>query len=464
MFIVSFVYAALTVSPSLSKSLTENEQVTVTVTVSNQAGGSAESNIVTELSGSPSWFSVVTACSSIDSLSAAQSKTSTCIIKPTSTGSDLSLTATSTSQGGTSSSGSTSGINVASQSSSLTASISSDSSVALSATFYVGTTVAAPSANDVANARATISRSGQCEIDTSTVPAQQNLGNITKGTTKSVTNWKLTSSSASGTCTITVNVVSDVGGTATPSKVITVGTSTAGAGAAAGGGAGVGLTGYSVLLTLTGKSIAPQVITEIEKVVVTIPLIVAKEEVNFSIDSQTIAITSMKIKAVNNVTNVNINVSKLASRPRYVVSDAPGVANQYINIDKANVSDADIEKVTIDFKADKIWIKENKINESTISLYRYEINDQWNKLETVKTSEDDTNIYYQAVSPGLSIFSVAGESKVTKAPGLPSQEKITEVFIGKSWMGFVILVGISVAILVGIYLFKMRATSRVKLK
>ncbi|MBI2543291.1 MAG: PGF-pre-PGF domain-containing protein [Candidatus Aenigmarchaeota archaeon] len=417
LYSVSIVSAALTVSVDVSKSLTENEQATVTVTVANTAGSSTETNIVTELSSSPSWFSVVTACSSISSLSAGASQTSTCIIKPTSTGSDLSTTASSTSQGGTSGSGSTSGINVASQSSSLSASITADSSVSTSATFYVGVTVTAPSANNVANARATISESGQCTVDTSYQAATQSLGNITKGTSKSPTNWKLSASSASGTCTVTVNVVSDVGGSASPSKSITVtggssGSSSSSSSSSGGSGGGGG-----------GTSAAKVVIGE-KNAVITIPSIAAKSESSFSVDSPVLSITKMNIKVINTVANVQVTATKLDSRPSDVVSDAPGIANQYIRIDRVNISSADIEKVTFDFKVAKNWMTTNNINESTVTLHRY-VNDNWNKLETVKVNETDTDFNYNATSPGLSVFAVAGELKIgasLPAPSTPAEE------------------------------------------
>lgn len=463
-FIVSIAYAGvLTVSPDVSKSLTENEQVTVTVTVTNPSG--TETNIVTELSSSPSWFSVVQSCTTINSLSASQSSTSTCIIKPTSTGSGLTLTARSEPQSGAGNSGtgSTSGINVASQSSSLTASISAPSSVGTSATFYVGTTVAAPSANDVKDARATISRSGQCEIDTTDVPAQQNLGNITKGTTKSVTNWKLTSSSASGTCTVTVNVVSDVGGSASPSKSITVGTpSTDSSGSSSSSGGGGGAGGGA------GTAAKAKVLVGDKEAIITIPSIAAKGEVNFSIVSQALVITEMKVKVVNTVSNVKITATKLDARPGTLVSDAPGVTNQYLSIDKVNISEADIEKVTMDFKVEKAWVASNNINESTVNLYRY-VNDVWNKLETVKVSDDPENIYYQAVSPGLSIFAVAGESKAVSQPTpeeTPEAKKIVGEFVESikkdTWKIFVIVVGFAIAVGAIVYFVRKKSTVPVR--
>lgn len=458
LFAVNSVFAAFTVSVDVSKSLTENEQATVTVTVTNPSGSSTESNTVTTLSSSTSWFSVVTNCATIDSLSAGASQTVTCIIKPTSTGSDLTLTATSESQGGTTGSGSASGINAASQSSSLTSSITSDSSVATSATFYVGVTVTAPSANDVIEARATISvsESSKCTVDTSYVAAQQNLQNITKGTSKSPTNWKLTSSSSSGTCTVTVNVVSNVGGSASPSKSITVGTasteSTSGtSGGSAGGGGG---TVSAIKVTIGDKD-----------AVVKIPSIAANAESNFSIASPVLAVTGMKVKVVNKVTNVQITATKLDSRPGKVVSDAPGIVNQYLEIAKTNISDADVESVTIDFKVKKSWMEENNINADTIALHRYnEKNDQWSKLNTTKISEDNENISYQAASPGLSVFAITGETK-SAVPGeqLPSGEQPTaekpfglEIIKKDYWKIILAIVGVATAIGGLVYFLKIK--------
>lgn len=481
LFVISSVYAGtLTVSVAnalTSKALTENEQVTVAVTVTNPSG--TETDIITTLPSSNPWFSIVTACSTISTLSAGASGISTCIIKPTSTGTDLTLTAKSEPQSDSSKAGtdSTSGINVASQSSSLTASISGPSSVDTSATFYVGTTVAAPSANDVINAKATISRSvnSQCEIDETNVKASQNLINITKGTTKSVTNWKLTSSSASGTCSVTVNVVSDgvvsgiivanAGGSALLSKSITVGTPTTTT--SAGTTATSAITGQSVLLTVTGKSILAKVSTQEAKAVITIASIQAGSESNFSIDSPIIAITGMTVRTLTNVSNIEITVSKLAARPREVVSDAPGVVNQYLSVDKVNITTGDIEKVTMDFKVEKSWISANSINESTVKLYRY-FNDRWDKLDTTKTSENETNVYYRAVSPGLSVFAVAGEAKPIVAPTEKPGEKPVVEFVREitqsAWKIVLIVIVFVVVVIAVIYFNSKSKAGKVKIR
>lgn len=215
--------AALTVSPSLEggNTLTENNQVTVSVTVANT--GNAESNIIVSLTSSPSWFSVTSACTVISSLQKDQSGASSCIITPTGTGASLSLTATARSDGGTEGSGSVSGITVNSDTATLTAQMSGDSSVSRSSTFFIGVTVTAPSTKDSANVITTISQSsGSCTIDTSYVSASQNIGNITKSTSKSPTAWKVAAPSSAGTCVFSVSVASDNTGSAAPTKSVTV--------------------------------------------------------------------------------------------------------------------------------------------------------------------------------------------------------------------------------------------------
>jgi len=258
-----------------------------------------------------------------------------------------------------------------------------------------------------------------------------------------------------------VNVVSDVGGSASPSKSITVGipttdssgssSSSGGSGGASGGGA--------------GTAAKAKVLVGDKEAIVTIPSIAAKGEVNFSIVSQALVITEMKVKVVNTVSNVKITATKLDARPGTLVSDAPGVVNQYLSIDKVNISEADIEKVTMDFKVEKAWIESNKIDESTVSLYRY-ANDVWNKLETVKVSDDSASIYYQATSPGLSVFAVAGKSKTAPQQGpeeTPEKKKTVGEFVesikeGK-WKIFIIVGGIAILIVAVVYFVRKKSSA-----
>jgi len=83
-----------------------------------------------------------------------------------------------------------------------------------------------------------------------------------------------------------------------------------------------------------------------------------------------------------------------------------------MTVTKSNMEDADISSVTLKFKVTKAWIDENNIDADTIAMQRYS-NGAWTKLATSKVSEDGTYIYFEAISPGLSVYAISAEKKVT---------------------------------------------------
>jgi len=442
---VSNVLATFTITVSLpSKSLTENDQTTASVTVTNPAS-STETIITVSLTSGTSWFTTVSSCGTISSLATSQSSTSTCIIKPTSTGTDLSLTATAQSSGGTTGSGTTSGITVNSQSTSLTASLSGDSSVALSSTFYVGITVTAPSIADITNVRATITESGACAVDTSYLSAGQNLGNVTKGTSKSGTSWKLTASSSSGTCSISINVVSDNGGTANPTASVTVGTPTSGGPTTAGssGGSSGGAAAGAVIETKTISNISSGKTGSIT--------------LSKSNDFKIQEISIIPNKDVANV-QITVKESSLPSGTSVPVASTQGLVLKYVEITKRNIDDTDFSSVKIKFKVEKSWITNNSLDSNRVNLYRLTGN-TWQKLSTNVLSSDASYMYYEAESPGLSLFAIAGEktgaptqsptiptASTTPPPSTPIGERVKEFISGKQSylliIGFVVVIGI----------------------
>jgi len=455
LLIISFstnAFAAFEVTPSLSSNtLTENQQATVSVQVKN-IGSSQENNIIVQLSGS--WFSVISECPTISSLQASQTRTVSCIIKPTSTGTGLSLSANAEA-GSSIGSGSISGISVLSQSSSLIATITSSSSVTPGSTFYVGVTVTAPSSTDATNVRATISASGACSIDTSSVPAEQNIGTVSKGTSKSPTSWKVVASSSTGTCSLLVNVVSDNAGIASPSKSVSVATGGGGTGGTGGGAAG-GTGGVGGLGGIIGGfgSANINVSTSRGRVVISIPSIQAGSSAVASITkTEDMALSKIEISVKNAVSNVKITASKLSAKPSNIVAEPSGNVYHYIEIQKENIEDKDISSVKIDFMVEKTWIINSNINASTIALQRY-AEEKWNKLSTTKTGEDDNYVYYQALSPGLSVFAITGEKVVT-----PTEEKPTTVAPPISSSDIVIILIVFIILGLLFILYKKRKTS-----
>ncbi|RPJ78192.1 MAG: PGF-pre-PGF domain-containing protein, partial [Alphaproteobacteria bacterium] len=71
-----------------------------------------------------------------------------------------------------------------------------------------------------------------------------------------------------------------------------------------------------------------------------------------------------------------------------------------------------IENAVLCFKVEKSWIKDKKIDKSSINLNRY--NDtKWNCLPTSLLSEDDKYVYFTAETPGFSHFTITGKTTVS---------------------------------------------------
>ena len=67
-----------------------------------------------------------------------------------------------------------------------------------------------------------------------------------------------------------------------------------------------------------------------------------------------------------------------------------------------------IENAVVCFKVEKSWIQDQKIDQSSITLNRY--NDtKWNSLPTSLLSEDDKYVYFTAETPGFSPFAITGK-------------------------------------------------------
>ena len=125
-------------------------------------------------------------------------------------------------------------------------------------------------------------------------------------------------------------------------------------------------------------------------------------------------VKKISINVKNAVKNVEIIITKPDSKPADVTTPTENVYH-YLKVDKANVTDNDINNVTIDFQVEKSWIASNDV--TTISLSRYTTS--WTKLSTKETGDNATHRFYRAVSPGLSVFAITGE----KASAVAQQQE-----------------------------------------
>ncbi|TFH43236.1 MAG: PGF-pre-PGF domain-containing protein, partial [ANME-2 cluster archaeon] len=127
----------------------------------------------------------------------------------------------------------------------------------------------------------------------------------------------------------------------------------------------------------------------------------------------------------------NIIVEELKHISEYVDKFPLGIIYRNVNIYQGTPSEMAPVIATIEFRVDKNWPAELGIDTLSINLY-YFYNDIWEPLSSTLIRDDPDYLYYQAVSPGLSYFSITGEKK--------AEETIPEA--AKSMGGFEFLLGL----------------------
>ncbi len=125
-----------------------------------------------------------------------------------------------------------------------------------------------------------------------------------------------------------------------------------------------------------------------------------------------------------------------------------------MQIEKINITDADITSATIDFQVDKTWIDTNKIDKSKITLSRLS-NNAWSALPTKQIGETDTYSSYRAESPGLSLFAITGKELPAVAatpPATPAAAPIELPQVVKDYGIWITVFVIAAAVLGYLYL------------
>lgn len=238
-------------------------------------------------------------------------------------------------------------------------------------------------------------------------PTSNSGTSIAAGSTSSL-QWNITMASCfTGSKTITFGLGDNANAA---SVVVTSGNSSCSASSSSnsssssssGGGSSSGTTSTAKTIVTSGK------------VVIKVPTIAAGGSKTISFTPENSPVKDILIAAKNKLTNIEITVTKLDSKPSSVSDITIGKIYQYFNIDKVNFSNTDLNSVTISIQVTKKWIADNNIDENKVVLYRY--NNAWEKLVTTKTSQDSTNVYYEGASEGFSVFAITGESLTTATP------------------------------------------------
>jgi len=149
---------------------------------------------------------------------------------------------------------------------------------------------------------------------------------------------------------------------------------------------------------------------------------IAKDStITMKIKKVRISFTNLTFKTKNKVADVSIEVGSLKEKPSNLIEPL-GILHQYVVIATDKIKEDDIEFVSINFKVSKEWINENDIDESSINLNRY-IDNSWKKLKTNKRDFDSNYVYFNAMSPGFSVFAITGEKNIKKAEAVEETQK-----------------------------------------
>ncbi|MBU4456908.1 MAG: PGF-pre-PGF domain-containing protein [Nanoarchaeota archaeon] len=144
------------------------------------------------------------------------------------------------------------------------------------------------------------------------------------------------------------------------------------------------------------------------------------------ISNENLRFTEIKVQVFDNLTGVKLVLTKMEALPSDI-EQPEGETYIYLQLNKTNILDNNVNKVTIKFKVAKSWLAEKEYGNNDVLLYRHN-GKEWSSLTTSMLSEDADYAYYQSLSPGLSIFAISAKSTTAKS-AIKEGENVTEVEI-----------------------------------
>jgi len=193
------------------------------------------------------------------------------------------------------------------------------------------------------------------------------------------------------------------------------------------------------------------------------------KEARFNFTKNATCVVYVSFDAKKTMGKITTTVEMLKGKST-LTRDAPeGEVYDYLNIwvgSGGYATEKNIENAVVCFKVEKARMEEKGINESSITLNRY--NDgKWSKLPVSLLKEDNKYLYFTAKTPGFSPFAITGqtngldadirgtesESEINASEGYTEYtESETEQKDGKSTPGFELVYGI--VSLLAIFLYR----------
>lgn len=96
--------------------------------------------------------------------------------------------------------------------------------------------------------------------------------------------------------------------------------------------------------------------------------------------------------------------------PRQFLEETSASAVGYVEVNHTN-PDSEIENVTFQFRVRKSYLNGSAVGPDSVALYRDETAG-WNELDAEQVSENETFYFFEATSPGLSLFTIGSTQPV----------------------------------------------------
>ncbi len=172
-----------------------------------------------------------------------------------------------------------------------------------------------------------------------------------------------------------------------------------------------------------GTPSAPQpVITETGgQVTATLPAVTAAAPLTLDLSAYSTPISQIVLTASGNMSSgrtVQVKETTLSQETASPVS-ANGRIFKVMEIKMS--STINLKEAKLQFKIPKSWFTENQVDKDTVSLSRL-VGETWVVLETSYKTSDASNEYFEATTPGFSLFAITGEKTVVSPPGPPTPE------------------------------------------
>jgi PGF-pre-PGF domain-containing protein len=128
-------------------------------------------------------------------------------------------------------------------------------------------------------------------------------------------------------------------------------------------------------------------------------------------------------------------VEILKKKSTLVPITSPGKVYENVNVWVGNEGaglPSSLKNGLVGFKVDKAWVSNEKIDESLITLLRYD--KEWQPLYTEKVGEDENYVYFEAKTPGYSSFAITeyiGDGIKGKLPGTENIQETLKTLTGE---------------------------------